>query len=104
MQCEIKINIFVGENEDSQIFPQDSDSAKKNIISDKVPIYSTLKKKLKVSTGVGTNTGSMIESSVQTYDFVEVKSDKNRDDNLRSSTGTSPPPQNMSTQVSYKTI
>lgn len=79
---------------------------KPHVKSDNVPIYSTLVKKSKVSTAVGTTSGNAKEvknvsdGSVQTYDFVEVKSVKNRDGNLSTSTGTSPPPQNISTQVS----
>lgn len=88
-----------------EIFLQDdSDSANHNVKSDKDPIYSTLIKKNKVSTAVGSSSGAMKEikqvsdGSVQTYDFVEVKSVP-KEEHFSTSTGTSPPPQNIATQV-----
>lgn len=83
-----------------------SDSVHKSDKKD--PIYSTLiaKKNNKVDTAVGTTSNGSIkeirhvsDGSVQTYDFVEFKSDKKSD--IRTSIGTSPPPQSMATQVTY---
>lgn len=71
--------------------------------TDNTPIYSSVKKN-KVSTGVGP-TRSVADGCVQTYDTItNVKSEINKSDSGRKSTGTSPPPQNMSTQVSSEEV
>lgn len=77
----------------------EADKTDKNI-----PIYSSVQKK--VSTAVGSSPPKHVKSvsdgAVQTYETVQVISDNVKSDLSKKSTGTSPPPQNTATQVSYK--
>lgn len=82
-------------------------------VADQQPVYSSpnkAAKKTKVSTAVGPSppreiVKSVNDGAVQTYDTVQVTNGSmsvvNDDRKRKVSTGTSPPPQNMSTQVGY---
>lgn len=101
-----KVNIFVDIQEDNTTSLREEksvDNVSKTVNkTDNTPIYSSVKKN-KVSTAVGRSppreARSVADGSVQTYDVLPVKSELNKSDFHTKSTGTSPPPQNISTQV-----